>query len=120
MKMNRTVSGIKNLKRRLKHTQKIQNESISLQKMRDTIEEEIIDQRITLALLKPQIEAHETNLKELTSQAQTLEEELVNLKPLVDYYRNHREEIIQELRVNLQNEADSIAIKKVFQWLDIF
>lgn len=122
-KMNRTISGIKNLKRRLKLTHKTinetQNEISSLQKMRDILEEKIIDQRITLAILEPQIHAREAKLKDLKTQVQTLEEEQANLKPLVDYYRNHREEALQELRALMQNEADLITIQKIFQWLEV-
>ena len=109
--MGRTVSGIRNLRRRLDLISKTE-------KRLPTLREQEKDLETSLQKLRDTTKYLQYRKEELTRQVTALEKEQTNLKPLVDYYRNHREEALQELRTLMRSEADLIGIQKVFQWLE--
>lgn len=117
-KMNRTVSGIRNLRRRLDLTSKIEERLPTLREQEKDLETNLQELTILSEIRSKAVKDLQHQKVELTEQVTALEEEQANLKHLVDYYRNHREEVLHELRTLMQNEADLIGIQKILQWLE--
>jgi len=105
---NRTVSGIRNLKRRLNLTYKTQDEITALTTERDALIMETLE-------LESRLEA----LNQETANQETLKKDCLELKKAVDLYKAHGNQIRGELEALVRSQADAIAIQKIFQWLKI-
>lgn len=112
--MNRTVPGIRCLRHRLKLTKKAQVEIPILTNQRDALTDEIIDLRIKISLVTAKLDG----LKKEIVDHEVVKKEYLELKTAVDYYHANRDQISREIRATVQNEADAVAIIKIFSWFD--
>ncbi|MBA7713114.1 hypothetical protein ES703_122112 [subsurface metagenome] len=105
-KMNRTIPGIKALKRKMGLTQKIKAELPALTSRRDALADEILQLRINISLESTRLDG----LKKETAEHE-------ELKKRIEYYRTHENEIKRKLQAFIRTEADAVAINKILGWL---
>lgn len=107
-KMNRTIPGIKALRRKIGLTRKVKAELPALTSRRDALADEILNLRINLSLEGARLD----RLKKETA-------EYEELKKAVELYQTHGTQIREELQALIRSEGDAIAIRKIFQWLKL-